>query len=150
MLKEEKSIDKSQWGDGPWQSEPDRKEWRDEATGLTCLAVRQPSLGHWCGYVAVPPGHPAHEADYDDVEAYVHGGLTYGNKCQGLVCHVPAPGEPDDVFWLGFDCAHCGDLSPGMAARERQFGWMPSDRYRDLKYVEQQCASLAKQLSEMK
>lgn len=58
-------IDKSQWGDGPWQLEPDRKQWRDEATGLPCLIVRHPSMGQLCGYVGVYPGHPAYGLNYD-------------------------------------------------------------------------------------
>jgi len=51
------------WGPGPWQEEPDRIEWRDEATKLPCLIVRQQS-GVLCGYAAVLPGHPLHGVDY--------------------------------------------------------------------------------------
>src|SRR5215510_304522 len=28
------------------------------------------------------------------------------------ICHTPSPGEPDNVWWLGFDCCHLGDLYP--------------------------------------
>jgi hypothetical protein len=124
------TVDKSEWGDGPWQNEPDKIQWRDEATGLPCLVNRGPS-GAWCGYVGVPPSHPAYEVDYDDVyelaggypDGYdrisVHGGLTYSRHCahgpeESSICHVPEPGEPDNVWWLGFDCAHSGDLAPRM------------------------------------
>lgn len=106
------------WGKGPWLNEPDRVEWRmPELPGLVCLAARGPS-GSWCGYVAVPPGHPLHGKGYEDVSCSVHGGLTFADRCQpgGLICHVPAPGEPDDVWWLGFDCAHGGDYSPALKA----------------------------------
>jgi hypothetical protein len=34
------TIDKSSWGNGPWQTEPDKAQWQDEETGLPCLAVR--------------------------------------------------------------------------------------------------------------
>lgn len=115
--------EKSAWGPGPWDDEPDRVEWREPTMpGLVCLVARGP-MGNWCGYVAVPPGHPAHGADYNDVEVSVHGGLTYAERCQAgpaaFVCHVPAPGEPDDVWWLGFDCGHAFDYSPAMEARMR-------------------------------
>ncbi len=152
-------ISKATWGDGPWQSEPDRAEWRDEATGLPCLAVRHSSAGHWCGYVGVAPGHSWHGKDYDQCteptpcddtwcshsagsRADVHGGLTYAKACHGNVCHVPAPGEPDDVWWFGFDCAHSGDLSPAHTwARSREW-----EEYRDLDYVRGECARLAQQV----
>lgn len=58
------TVDKSAWGDGPWQSEPDKMQWRDETTGLVCLIVRGP-LGALCGYVGVPEKHPAYGLSYD-------------------------------------------------------------------------------------
>lgn len=36
-------IDKSGWGPGPWQDEPDRKEWTH--AGFDCLIVRVASHG---------------------------------------------------------------------------------------------------------
>lgn len=53
------TVDKSGWGDGPWQLEPDKKQWEDEVTGLPCLIVRNTQVtGSLCGYVGVPQGHP--------------------------------------------------------------------------------------------
>ena len=42
------------WGQGPWDDEPDRVDF--EHAGFPCLLLRNPRLGQWCGYVAVPPG----------------------------------------------------------------------------------------------
>jgi hypothetical protein len=68
-------------------------------------------MGAWCGYVGTPPGHPWRDRDLEgDGAPAVHGGVTYQAPCHGDVCHVPSPGEPDDVMWIGFDCAHAGDL----------------------------------------
>lgn len=50
-------IDKAAWPRGEWDDEPDRLEWRDAATGLPCLVVRNHS-GALCGYVGVGPTHP--------------------------------------------------------------------------------------------
>ena len=147
----EHKIDKTTWGDGPWQHEPDRAEW--EHAGLPCLAVR--AGGHWCGYAAVPPGHPWYGvpySEYDTVNVDVHGGLTYSDACQGHVCHVPKPGEPDDVWWFGFDCNHSGDYSPQMAVYARQQGhdWYHdrTEQYRTLDYVRAEVNRLAEQLKE--
>ncbi len=152
-----KVIDKSKWQEGPWKQEADRKEWEHE--GFPCLIVRVESHGALCGYVAVPPGHPWHGKDYDSVEAEVHGGLTYGSKCHGAVCHVPKPGEPDDVFWLGFDHAHAGDFCPGQKTyQDRQYAtlfggddgsFMADGTYRDMDYVTQQVNSLAEQAAKV-
>lgn len=156
-----RSFDKATWGDGPWTDEPDRVEWTH--AGLPCLALRGPH-GHWCGYAAVPPGHPLHGKDYDTPDVDVHGGLTYAGKCSGRICHVPQPGESDDVFWFGFDCGHAGDFMPGMAALLRTFkipdrlnqpydhaaalaGEWWVDKYRTLDYVQAEVNRLAEQLA---
>lgn len=140
---------------GPWDSEPDKVQWIDPATGLDCLIHRNPG-GALCGYVGVPPGHPCHGRGYNAVHDMlpglrVHGGLTFSDSCAleesadgHGICHVPEPGRPADVWWLGFDCAHeglRGDLVP-------RGGWCPSGAvYRDLAYVRDQVTSLARQLA---
>jgi len=136
---EENLIDKSTWPDGPWKSEPDKRQWLDEETGFACLINRHPSSGHLCGYVGVPHNHPWFGRD--DVDADVHGGLNYANKCAGHICHVVEPGEDDNIWWLGFDCAHSGDLS---SLSRRGFGFY-GDVYRTFEYVADECRSLAQQ-----
>lgn len=141
----EVKVDRSRWGSGPWDTEPDRVEFR--AHGLPALMVRA-RAGHWCGYVGVPKGHPWHgEANYfwdrkDGPD--VHGGVTYGDKCAGHICHVPAPGEPDDVWWIGFDCAHSGDLSPADNAHSRR-ALREWETYKPESYVRAEVERLAQQ-----
>lgn len=174
--------EKAQWGPGPWDDEPDKLQWTDEATGLPCL-VKRNHLGALCGYVGVPEGHPAFEMGYDAVHDLfpnwdeegaleVHGGITYAAHCQEgpeehTICHIPDPGQPDHVFWLGFDTAHSGDLVPAMTAYayEQQFGpdnelvkltkkhenerpksW-PQDTYKNIDYVRAETRNLARQLA---
>ncbi len=148
-------IDKSTWRSGPWQSEPDKVQWTDPETELPCLAIRGPA-GSWCGYVGVSNNHPAFEKDYDDVDVKVHGGLTYADHCQTgqpenhAICHVPEPGQPDNVWWLGFDCAHAFDLMPAFTAMLPTIGERPQAEYRTLDYVRREVASLAHQLAMLK
>jgi hypothetical protein len=147
------TVDKSTWGPGPWQDEPDKEQWQDAATGLACL-IKRNTFGALCGYVGVPEGHPWHGKGYGDVPAEAHGGLTYADSCQEgpeghTICHVPAPGEPEPLWWLGFDCHHAWDIGPAMEARERERGW-PSihgldTSYKTIAYVKAECARLAEQ-----
>ena len=193
-----RTKDKSAWGPGPWQEEPDKRQWQDEATGLPCLIVRN-NGGALCGYVGVPKGHPDHGKDYDAVDVDVHGGLTFADTCVKLtpdaweksrarlegrrdeakeyprgdaardiaewsgamgsyeawldkargryICHLPEPGEPDDVWWLGFDCAHLGDTTPAYDAQDSGRRFARDGYYKNFCYVEAQVRSLAEQLA---
>lgn len=136
-------VDKSTWDRGPWDKEPDYKFFEYE--GLPCIIRRGEHIGSWCGYVAVPLGHPWHGVDYGNVDANVHGGLTYSDKCQGHICHIPKPGEADDVWWLGFDCGHSYDLSPAYHASFKSFSFSAECVYRDMEYVLKETVELAKQ-----
>lgn len=161
--KEYRTIDREAlgWPSGEWDSEPDKIQWPDEETGLPCLAVRNHRAGYWCGYVGVDESHPFYGKDYsnDDVRQAdgelvdVHGGLTFSDKChpgetegQGI-CHVASPGEPDHVWWFGFDCAHLGDCSPYDMTEQGRRWRDPMSDYRSLEYVKGECRHLARQLA---
>lgn len=179
-MKEWTNVDKSDWGDGPWQSEPDKVVWVDPATDLDCMIHRGPS-GALCGYVGVGPDHPWHGKKYNEVDVDVHGGLTYANPCEESddeadgICHVPAPGRSDDVWWLGFDCAHGFDFMPRMRRDEmrladlfekegkreeaalfrsspmtKSYGLIPAPTYKTIAYVKAEVGSLAQQASAAK
>jgi hypothetical protein len=118
----------------------------------------------------VAEGHPAFGLNYDDANKLapgdeddyswfrVHGGLTFSDFCQEGddaedrgICHVAQTGQPERVWWLGFDAAHCDDLSPAMfatASEQYRRAMMSNPRYayRTLEYIQAECADLARQL----
>lgn len=120
----------------PWESEPNFFAFVE--SGLPCYMIRH-EMGSWCGYVGVPKGHPlfgketSHESLWD---LNVHGGVTW------------ADGGSPGLWWLGFDCAHSGDLVPGLPLFN-EFYPIGDDApvYRDFIYVGNQCRGLAKQLA---
>ena len=155
--KEYTFVNRAGWPSGEWDGEPDKVQWQDGETGLPCMARRNSHSGNWCGYVGVSEGHQYFGKDNDIPNVDVHGGLTFSDACHDSgdehgICHVPSTGEPDHVWWFGFDCAHCWDSSPRdlMHANERGYPFtiMSDEEYRTLSYVKNQCASLAKQLAE--
>lgn len=78
---------------------------------MPAVAVRNRS-GAWCGYVGVSKSHSLYGVGYDDYESMPnpHGGVTYANHNDKLDACVGLPNAK--LWWLGFDCAHCGDLVP--------------------------------------
>ena len=132
---------KKKWDDGPWQNEPHRVEW--EHSGFRCLALRQPSSGHWCGYVGLPEGHEYYNHEDPFRLSYGHGGVTYGEMCSGNICHLS---DGEKLYWLGFDCAHGGDYTPINHA----LGFRPMyeyETYKDINYVKRETNRMAEELS---
>jgi hypothetical protein len=162
-------VDKSKWGEGPWQNEPDKVFWVDEDTKLDCLAIRSTATGAWCGYVGVKKDHWAYEIDYEHIDNKysldVHCGLTFSEFCDEEngefgICHPSDNGEK--VWWIGFDCAHCIDISPAMNHLINSFGHKINPRlqslrneigmfnsYKHLCYVKQEIKKLAVQLKQI-
>lgn len=133
--------EKPMWGPGQWQDEPNRFAW--EHAGLPCILHRGYG-GAWCGYVGLSPGHPHHGKHYTNVDADVHGGLTYAEHCSGHICHQPKPGEPEDIWWLGFDCNHSTDLAPGASLLLNSFDhyWTFAEAKADTERLADQLAIL--------
>lgn len=110
---------------GAWDYEPN--ELAFESSGLPCKILRG-HHGALCGYVRLPERHPWLVGDIDTAGIGVHGGITFG----------PAEFPGMDGIWIGFDCAHSGDLCP-------KYGAQKGDVYRDIEYVRGEVASLARQ-----
>lgn len=144
------------WPAGPWDTEPDRVDWLDPIGARPCLALRN-RLGAWCGYVGVEPEHSWYGQNPRSgrlavANVIAHGRLTYaGSGALGptddlsLISHVAEPGESEDVWWLGFDCAHDTDIIPVFLA---QGIVMPHTKYRTLDYVMYVCEALAAAVEE--
>lgn len=112
--------------EGPWNDEPDDTQW----VYLTypCRVLRGPA-GALCGYVALPPGHPWLDGDYESIDCTVHGGLTYMH---------------DNV--VGFDCSHAGDVRPAlMTYYEKASLGSWQEQYRDRAYVMNEVEDLVRQ-----
>lgn len=154
------TIDKSQWRErGEWDNEPDKMQWVDENTGFDCLIVRTPNHGALCGYVGVPSDHPCYGKEYDSLQDFfeVHAGLTFSGRCRPNtdpsrgICHSGNIANKD-VWWLGFDCSHSGDVSPAyynFLNEHRQYirDW---ETYKNLGYVKKEVEKLARQIKDFR
>lgn len=136
------------------------REWKYK--GLSCAVVQAREAGNRCGYVRVPPGHPAYQQDYNDVPVEVHGRLTFANL-EPCTEHEDGQG-----WWLGFDCAHFDDAMYDPAATpesisdpesrrslkihievEGQYGYRLNECYWTEAEVVAETERLAEQLAEM-
>lgn len=111
------------------------QQW--EHRGLKCVVRRSLSIGVWCGYVAVPEGHPAFGLDIWDSTFDVHGGVTFSNDS------LPYEAK-DGLWWIGFDTGHAGDILPKVGRPQT-----PGATYKDVAYVIQETNRLADQLADL-
>lgn len=144
-------YNRDKWPQGEWDNEPDEDSWVDEKTGLQCAIVRNYS-GALCGYVGMPNSSPHHGTRYDSIEIDgkdwgpdVHGGLTYSSEGGKSFLREAMPDLTEDLWWLGFDCSHSGDVMPGMSELHSVVFGHAS--YKNLEYVKSEVASLAQQLA---
>lgn len=146
--------------------EPDKLDFQSH--GLDC-ALRRGPMKHWCGYVAIPKGHPLHGLDYSDThpvldtlwvkrarEPLGNGGII------PLLCAAARGGTPgmDAVLAVHGGVTYATDHCPREAPDDRW--WIgfdcihagdasPSDDrfggiYRTIHYARGECEALAGQL----
>lgn len=107
------------WGEGPWTTEPDEDAF--EHLGFRCVVLRG-RFGSFSGFVAVPPGHPWHGKEHDDVEAPVHRGLSFHVAAWESSINEVHFGDTEnrDHWWIGFDASRMGDFSPALFVFDRK------------------------------
>ena len=121
-----------------------------------CCVLFQ-ALGYRCGYVLVPYWHSQYEKNFDDIPIRCHGGLTYSSH--------DLMGQTSPSWWIGFDCAHTGDM-PDRESQMKYFGDNEQDDFfnmlnfmsgndtgfgtvKNLDFCIEECKNIVDQLREM-
>jgi hypothetical protein len=118
---------------------PERVLSQGEHLGFEWITVHN-NLGHRCGYIRIPLGHPWHGQEYE-IECDVHGGITFAQA--DIPCDK---GGPDNAWWIGFDCAHSGDApDPTLPNAMKREIFFEHGMVRSQEYVENECKSLCEQ-----
>ena len=128
-----------------------------EHKGLKCVVLLL-AIGHRCGYVGVPKEHPLYNVDEMNClsDFSCHGGLTYSGGGENSSYPISS-----DLWWFGFDCAHCGDEPDWNSTlkafpeqynqiyQQKMIGKMFHSEWkiRTTEYVENECKALAEQLA---
>jgi len=113
--------------------------------------------GTRCGYVAIPDGF---RGDYTDIDC--HGGVTFSERDHGAKDLLPIACND---LWIGFDCAHWGDMRDLETSKKYFPEDMAIEMYQELHkeihemekqdphfshktydYVEKECQSIIDQL----
>lgn len=97
------------------------------------------TIGHLNGYVLLNP----EETIEDILDIMCHGGITFEGNLAEII-----PVQAGN--WIGFDCAHYGDMTPfadeQLAAHGFDFGVSRDEIWRDSDFVEANCKKIIDQL----
>ncbi len=143
------------------------KEWTDK-WGFHCMVYKHEDGGFLCGYVGLPCEHPMYEKDYSqclegctgvtetrfkrerttwDCTHGFEGKRPHKSPEQVLDCHGGitysgrgVPGQKEELWYLGFDCAHLGDTT--------KYIFDPDTTYKTEAYVVNEIEQLLKQVQE--
>lgn len=126
----------------PWhqfkQENPDGF-YAKEYSKHTFVVYQHQTSGHLNGYVLLNPED--HIEDILDIDC--HGGITFEDNLAEII-----PVQPGN--WIGFDCAHYGDLTPfhneKLAAHGFDFGVSYDEVWRDPDFIEENCRMIIDQL----
>lgn len=143
------AIDRTGWGSGPWDDEPDQLEWMT-AVGYLGFINRAYITGALNGYVAVPRGHPVYGVSYKSCPPLeVHDGVTFAEPAPPG--RDPKPDE--DLWWLGFMSGGLFYFMPAMRGIHSKLGLQypklldDARLYRTLEFIKLEAESLASQLA---
>lgn len=147
------------------------KDWTTKA-GLRACIVRHGSLGHFCGYVSVAPGHPLHGNGYSEKcealaarrEAVLNAPMPE-NAGMGLMLGAlrgaiePTPDQVLDVHGgITYASHEAGEDYPSPSADLWWFGFDCNHCFdqpgfggytKDAPFVEAECEKLAEQLADL-
>ena len=139
---------------GKWSREPDYCKW--EHCGLTCVSIRDMTLGVWKGFVGVTKEHPAFNKSLESIfkdkwglHIMVHGGISIAGK-------LPTPDYKDlnrGRWWFGFECSQGEDVMPLIQLDKSDplaAAAQASQSYKDLVFVRKETNDLAKQIFDVK
>lgn len=133
---------KQSWGPGPWQDEPDELAW--SYGDVACQIVREPA-GTLNGYIGLPATHPWYGKADDAITARAHGGINFAGQFGNTTF---ASKTDSQLWWIGFDTMHGGDLVPAIQVllRDSNGGEYAScGTYKNIAYVRREVENLARQ-----
>jgi len=117
------TVDKSDWGVGPWGGEQDLYIIQFIDSNNLCIVNRHPALGTLLGYVLIQPTHPAFGLENEEIDTqfkpYVYGGITWSAKYlpfqsnsteytipKDFWIHIATYYDFDNYWAIGFDFMH--------------------------------------------
>ena len=90
---------------------------------------------HLCGYVLLTKEDKRYGKDWEEIPYSVHGGITYSSHKLHLQ-------QEEDWWWIGFDCAHAGDINMVFWLERPESGFT----YKTMEFVENELKQLVDQI----
>lgn len=148
-------LNKKHFPPGKWKNEPDICSWTKY--DLSCLAIRDMSLGTWKGFVGIGIAHPLYFMDLESIlkepqmiDAFlaIYGGISSAGKLPSKYKDYA-----DNLWWIGCETSHGGDYMPLLKIDTSDLDMakmLSGQTYKDLVFIRNETNKLAKYVSRFK
>lgn len=145
-------YNKKNFPPGKWLHEPDFCSWFN--SGLSCLAIRDMSLGVWNGFVGVNSEHPFFTKPLEEmlkdpqvITAFLG---VYGGICHAGALPTRYQQETKGLWWIGIETSHGGDLMPLLKNDPDMDKMLSGQTYKDFAFIRKETNKLASYMSRIK
>jgi hypothetical protein len=147
-------LDKKKFPPGKWLNEPDLCHWNYD--NVSCLTVRDMSLGTWKGYVGVNKQHSFYGKTLESLskidEAVTIYLAVYGGICSAGKIPLKYKKYGSTLWWLGIETSFGNDYMPLLkldAVNTDMVKVVSSQTYKDFSFIRRETKALAKCLIEV-
>lgn len=145
-------LNKKNFPQGIWLKEPDLCYW--EYNKLSCLIIRDMTLGVWKGFVGVDQDHLFYNKPLNDIldihEAMEIFFLVHGGICSAGHLIQKYKSYNRNLWWFGIETSHGSDVIPLLELENSKILSGEDQTYKDFRFIRRETNKLAKSLSKIK
>lgn len=145
-------FNKKNFPKGKWLNEPDLCQWKRH--NLSCLVIRDMSLGVWKGFVGLPKTNKFYGNKLENLllsdeflNIYIYGGI-----CSAGSLLYKYSIYDNGLWWIGIETTHGGDFMPLLKLDLLDPDMLKisgKQTYKDFSFIRKETNKLAKYLSRM-
>lgn len=142
-------FNKKDFPPGEWLKEPDLSRWTHY--GMSCLAIRDMSLGIWRGFAGIDRQHSFYKKSMENIFA-TEKGMDLFFQTGGRICNagrlpIRYREYASNLWWVGIDTSQGGDYMPLLKLDNSTM--VSHQTYKNFSFIRRETNNLAKLLSKI-
>lgn len=142
-------FNKKNFPPGEWLKEPDLSRWIHY--GISCLAIRDMSLGIWRGFVGVDKQHSFYKKSLENILATEKGMDLFfevgGRFCNAGRLPIKYKEYASNLWWVGIDTSRGDDYMPLLKLDSATIA--SQQTYKNFSFIRRETNNLARLISKI-